>query len=285
MLHQARAFCDARPCHGRPLRWRRHSAPAAIQRYPTAELRQRIRIPISHATGRFVDCGRAILSAKSRSGAVMSRRIAALVCQEIASFVAITYRRLACRCCARASLIGAIALGRRAAGPFSEEQIALLQDFRRAGGHCRCQCENIPRLNQRTADLQQSLEYQTATSEVLNVISRSTFDLEPVFQTVLPPPPFACATPIRPASTSTRTASIVGPADIPICRDYDTDRTRRQNHAGTGTRRRPAWPSKAARSHSRCLDRYTLRGEGGRIGWRAIHTLRACRSARRCPSA
>jgi GAF domain-containing protein len=82
-------------------------------------------------------------------------------------------------------VLGTILLRRSVVEPFSDKQVALLRTFADQAVIAINNVGLFEQVQARTAELQESLEYQTAITEVLGVISRSPSAVQPIFDTIV----------------------------------------------------------------------------------------------------
>jgi GAF domain-containing protein/CheY-like chemotaxis protein/anti-sigma regulatory factor (Ser/Thr protein kinase) len=89
-------------------------------------------------------------------------------------------------------LLGVIVIYRSKVLPFSDSQIALMETFADQAAIAIENARLLSQLQTKNADLTEALEQQTATSEILRVISSSPTDVQPVFDTIASSAPRLC---------------------------------------------------------------------------------------------
>ena len=178
MLEKAAAICDAK--FGNIHRWdgealhlvASHNTPPAF-----AEARRRSpnRPSPKSSVGRMIATKAVVhvADASEQVGYAEERDPASVAAVELGGVRTVLYVPML----KENELVGAFTLSRQEVRPFTEEQVGLVKNF---AAQAVIAIENARLLN----ELRQSLEQQTATSKVLEVISRSAFDLKAVFETV-----------------------------------------------------------------------------------------------------
>ena len=132
-------------------------------------------------------------------------------------------------------VVGIISVWHTHVQPFTERQTKLVETFAEQAVIAMNNAGLFEEVQARTRELQESLEYQTATSDVLGVISRSKFDLQPVLDSIVETAARLCACDM--ATIRRREGDVyvqLGGYGLPA--DYaDYSRTTNWHHAGRGS--------------------------------------------------